>query len=454
MSKPTILVAEDDPAIRLVVSQTLSSSGYAVRATASPDALFRWIRDGEGDVVVTDVYLGDDSIFEQMPDMRQERPDLPFIVMSGQNTVLTAASAADHGAFDYLPKPFDIDELSSLVSRALRRPSTGRRVSRELLRAEESASLPMIGRSEAMQSVYRSISRVMNTDFTVLLTGKAGTGKELAARAIHSLGKRKTFPFCVIDPDGPSSDISLMLRDVGGGIIYVDEVGELSPAGQSKLLDIMRQSNDAQVIASTRHSLLRLIEEGSFRPDLYYRLGVLEIAIPSLQERKEDIPELAKAFVARSHEYGGPARTIDDSAIDLLMTYEWPGNVRQLENLIHRLNIFCADAEIGVKDVEKMLHSVGTATVADEGGFDDGVKALIGKYIMAEMVAASAKETPGKIHQRVIEAVERPLIDLALSVTSGNKVRAAGLLGVNRNTLRAKITAFEAPSAEEDAKED
>lgn len=450
MSKPTVLVAEDDPAIRLIVSQTLSSSGYAVRSTASSDALMRWIREGEGDVVVTDVYLGDDPIFDQMPAMRQERPDLPFIVMSGQNTVLTAASAADHGAFDYLPKPFDIDHLSNLVERALKRPKQVRRINREIKRAEEDAALPLIGRSEAMQAVYRSISRVMNTDFPILLMGEAGTGKELVARAIHSLGKRKNQPFIMLSPDGSEADIGLAMRDLGDGVLYIDEVGDISPAGQERLLAILRQLGGAQLITATRHNLNQLVEDGAFRPDLFYKLSVLEIGLPSIKERREDIPELAKAFIARSHEMGAPARTIDPAALDLLSSYAWPGNVRQLENLVTRLSVFCADPQIGVKDVELVLQDTAPQLGAEQGSFDSGIQNLVNQYLMSEMVAASTSNDSGKIHQRAIEAIERPLIDLALSVTSGNKVRAANLLGVNRNTLRAKMTAFEESAAEID----
>ena len=202
MTKPTILVAEDDAAIRLVISQTLTSAGYAVRTTASADALQRWVRNGEGDVIVTDVYLDEDPIFDIMPAIRLERPDLPVIVMSGQNTILTAASAAEHGAFDYLPKPFDIEVLTDLVTRALKKPSGVRRIDRETRKAEQNAVLPLIGRSEQMQDVYRVVSRIMNTSLTVLIEGEAGSGKELTARAIHNLGQYADAPFVALDLDG------------------------------------------------------------------------------------------------------------------------------------------------------------------------------------------------------------------------------------------------------------
>lgn len=446
MSKPTILVAEDDASIRLIISQTLTADGYAVRTTASPEALQRWVRNGEGDAVVTDVYLDDDSIFDIMPSMRMERPELPFIVMSGQNTILTAASAAEHGAFDYLPKPFDIQALSSLVSRALKKSSSGvRKIDRETRKAERDAVLPLIGRSEAMQEVYRVVSRVMNTDLTILIEGHAGTGKELAARAIHDLGQRHESPFIALDLDGlDSAEMTAAfssLREDKYATVYIDEVAGLSPDAQARLVRLVRRPGHARLIVSTQHDLDKKVIDGSFRRDLFYRLNIVRLTLPRLQERSEDIPDLAKAFMVRARDKGLPSKQLDKGALDVLTSYHWPGNVRELENIILRLCALSPDTTISSKDIEDAMRSDLARTMPIEEGFEAEIDQLLQKHILPKLMSVQMG-ADSDIHQTVIENMERPLIKLALQVTSGNKVRAAALLGVNRNTLRAKMKAL------------
>ncbi len=443
MSKATILVAEDDASIRLVISQTLSAEGYAVRTTASPDALQRWVRNGEGDVVVTDVYLEDDPIFEIMPSMRLERPDLPFIVMSGQNTILTAASAAEHGAFDYLPKPFDISSLTDLVSRALKRRGGGvRKIDRETRQAERDAVLPLIGRSETMQDVYRVVSRVMNTGLTVLIEGEAGTGKELAARAIHDLGQHNAAPFILLDLDGLSTEEMLdafnNIRADQQTTVYIDEVAGLSSDAQARLVRLLRHPGHARLIVSTSYDLDKLVLEGAFRRDLFYRLNIVRLPLPPLRERKEDIPDLAKAFLVQARDLGLPSKQLDQSALDLMMAYEWPGNVRELENIIHRLCALSPDTVITGKDVEAAMRNDLSRAAPTTDGLEGEIDQLLKRYVMPQLMAADPEDA-NRIYHAVTEQVERPLISLALSVTAGNKVRAAALLGLNRNTLRAKI---------------
>lgn len=437
MAEKTVLLAEDDASIRLVASQTLSSAGYAVRATASIDALERWIREGQGDVVVSDVYLGDTSIFERLSSLKLARPALPFVIMSAQNTILTAASAADHGAFDYLPKPFDIDDLVDVVSRALksqRAPS----LSPEYRRSSDEAHLPLIGRSEAMQDIYRIITRVMNTDLTVLIDGEPGTGKDLAARAIHDLSASAEHPFRHVDAGVLASLDELEGSLSPGDTVYIDEVGDLSPDAQARILALLRANDDLRVIASTRHNLSRLVDEGHFRDDLYYRLSVVRITMPALRRRKEDIAELTRALFLKAVQKGLPEKTLDSSAVELLKAYDWPGNVRELENVVLRLCALSADPTISAKDVEKELRSSSYAEIPLEGGFEDELESLLKKHVLGSLMSANAAEDD-KVYQTVIDQVERPLIKLALQVTSGNKVRAAAMLGLNRNTLRAKI---------------
>ena len=336
MSQKTVLLAEDDASIRLIVNQTLVTAGYAVRATSSPEALERWVRNGEGDVVVTDVYLTDTPIFELLPSFKLVRPELPIIVMSGQNTILTAASAAQHGAYDYLPKPFDIDQLTDLVGRALddAKPASGSAAKAAIADDGTNASVPLVGRSAVMQDVYRIISRVMNTDLTVLIEGESGTGKELAARAIHDLGESKTGPFHSLDlATSPPQEVSVELfgtEDAPGiafdrqATIYLDEVGDLSQEAQTQLVKLMREDGGARIIASTRQPLSALVEAGEFREDLYYRMNVVRIEMPPLRRRKDDIPELVKAFLIRAESRGLAQKQVAKQAMDLMMAYDWP----------------------------------------------------------------------------------------------------------------------------------
>ncbi|MGB0262593.1 MAG: sigma 54-interacting transcriptional regulator, partial [Henriciella sp.] len=347
MTQKTVLLAEDDASIRLIANQTLVSAGYNVRATSSPEALERWVRNGEGDVIVTDVYLTETPIFDLLPSFRLVRPDLPIIVMSGQNTILTAASAAQHGVFDYLPKPFDIDQLTDLVDRALKGGVGASASDRRLNMNTEEPTLPLVGRSEPMQNVYRIISRVMNTGLTVLIEGESGTGKEVAARAIHDLGSKDAAKFYSLDLSemttdqvnrelfGSSDQTGLVYQSEA--TIYLDEIGDLSAEAQTQLVKLMREDGNARIIASTRQPLSSLVERGDFREDLYYRINVVRIDLPPLRKRKEDISELVKAFLLRAGERGLPAKEIEASAMDLMLAYDWPGNVRELENLIFRL---------------------------------------------------------------------------------------------------------------------
>ncbi|MEL6826079.1 MAG: sigma 54-interacting transcriptional regulator [Pseudomonadota bacterium] len=450
MTQKTVLLAEDDASIRLIVNQTLVTAGYAVRATSSPEALERWVRNGEGDIVVTDVYLTDTPIFELLPSFKLVRPELPVIVMSGQNTILTAASAAQHGAYDYLPKPFDIDQLTDLVGRALTdtKPAAAASPVKKVNGDASNSGLPLVGRSAVMQDVYRTISRVMNTDLTVLIEGESGTGKELAARAIHDLGQSRPGAFYSLDlATRPAQDVSQELfgtEDNPGvaydreATIYLDEVGDLSQEAQTQLVKLMREDGGARIVASTRQPLSALVESGEFREDLYYRMNVVRIEMPPLRRRKEDIPELVKAFLIRAEGRGLAQKQIAQPAMDLMMAYDWPGNVRELENLIFRLAALSPDTTISQRDIERELRAETLKELNPEASLESEIETLLHRYVMADLLKGG--EEGEKIYQSVLEQVERPLIKLALSVTSGNKLRTAALLGVNRNTLRARMS--------------
>jgi two-component system nitrogen regulation response regulator GlnG len=464
MSGPTILVADDDASVRLVISQTLAQDGYHVRSTNTMSALWRWIQAGEGDLLITDVYMPDESIFDMLPQIRRARPDLPVIVISAQSTVLTAAQASEHGAYDYLPKPFDIDKLAETVRRALqKKPMRGLEPSER--RAEKDEGLPLIGRSKPMQSVYRVISRVMNNDLTVLIEGESGSGKDLAARAIHQLGKRKKGPFvpvslAALQRDQVEDELfgggkSLgRVREADGGTLFLDEVGDMPLEAQTRLVRFLQDGRfsasgenlDVRIVASTKHDLRALVDQGLFREDLYYRLNVVSLALPPLRERKEDIPDLASAFLVRAKKEGLPEKQLDKSAFDLLVAYDWPGNVRELENVIRRLSALSPEPVISAREVERELRST-SSRASGEKEFEQEIEALLSRHFTSALAADPDKDADaGQIYQTVIEQVERPLIKLALAATNGNKVRAAALLGLNRNTLRSKINGLGVPA--------
>ena len=311
-------------------------------------------------------------------------------------------------------------------------------------------NLPLIGRSDPMQEVYRIISRVMNTDLTVLIEGESGTGKELAAQAVHQLGSGKNGKFKALDLAAmPTDQIS---RDLFGtetepglafdkeATLYLDEIGDLPAEAQTQLVKLMREAGGARIIASTRQPLAKLVDEGRFREDLFYRINVVRIFMPPLRQRKEDIPELVRAFLMRAHRKGLSSKQIEPAAMDLMMAYDWPGNVRELENLIMRLAALSPDAVISQREIERELRAEALKDISSNSSFEKEVEALLHRFVMADLLQASPDES--KIHQEVMEQVERPLIKLALSVTSGNKLRTAALLGVNRNTLRARINSL------------
>jgi two-component system nitrogen regulation response regulator GlnG len=442
-----ILLADDDASLRLVLSQALSREGYAVRATASLATLSKMVREGEGDLVISDVYMGDDCLFDALPGLRALRPELPVLVMSGQSTVLTAISAAGAGAYDYVPKPFDLDDLLEAVRRALSRGPEAK--TRALVAAaEREERLPLIGRSTAMQDVYRIMARSAGTDMTVLIEGETGSGKEAAARAIHQFSRRKSQTFVRLGLAGaPGAAVTAALFNADGdaaqargGTLFIDDVDALTADGQTALERYLDRrgpdgESDVRIIAASSRPLGVLSLEGGFRADLYYRLAIVTIRIPPLRERLEDVGDLARAFLVRARREGLPEKGIDASAIELLKTHNWPGNVRELENLLRRVAALRPEPLITAREIAGEMNALRIEKIAAPSGGETIEDVL--KPRLAALLASG--DAPSNVYDRAVEAVERPLIELALQATRGNQIRAAGLLGINRNTLRKKI---------------
>jgi len=440
----TVLVADDDRTIRTVLTQALTRAGCKVHATSSLVTLMRWVDEGKGDLVISDVVMPDGNGLDQLPKIGAARPGLPVIVISAQNTIMTAIQAAEADAYDYLPKPFDLPDLMKRAARALevkRRAPLARKA--ETIQ-EQSDDLPLVGRTPVMQSLYRLVARVMNTQLPVLITGESGTGKSLIARAVHDFSDRRNLPFVSVSAsdlegmDGPSTVVS---RAKGGSILF-DEVSDLSEEAQARIvrmLDSMTE-NSPRIMATSQNDLMSRMEDGKFREDLFYRLGGVTVDVPSLRERVDDIPLLADHFLARSEREGAPVRRFGDAALELIRAYSWPGNVRQLENAVRRLVFTAAEEEITRSEVEQVLGNQPAIEPLRSGGEGEKLSASVAKHLRRYFDLHGGVLPPPGLYNRILKEVEAPLIEIALDATGGNQAKCADLLGINRNTLRKKIT--------------
>ncbi|MCT4656146.1 MAG: nitrogen regulation protein NR(I) [Cohaesibacter sp.] len=467
MSKATILLADDDTGIRTVLNQALSRAGYHVRLTSNATTLWSWISQGEGDLVITDVVMPDENIFDVLPRIKKHRPHLPVIVMSAQNTFMTAIKASERGAYEYLPKPFDLKELINIVGRALSEP-------RQALpeKVEEGLDIPLIGRSAAMQEIYRVIARLMQNDLTVMITGESGTGKELVARALHDYGKRQKGPFVAINMAAIPKDLiesELFGHEKGaftgatgrsagkfeqaeGGTLFLDEIGDMPMEAQTRLLRVLQQGEyttvggrtpiktNVRIVAATNKNLQTLIHQGSFREDLFFRLNVVPMRLPPLRERLEDIHDLARHFFALGEREGLDSKQLLPEALDVMLRYRWPGNVRELENLVRRLAALYPQDSISAVQVETELSQI---TLSDQVGDYSPAPVTLGGAMEAHMTQlfadyADSLPPPGLYH-RILREIEYPMISACLAATKGNQIKTAEILGLNRNTLRKKI---------------
>lgn len=455
-----ILLAEDDASLRFVLSQALGKEGYDVRTTGNVATLAKWVRDGEGDLVLSDVYMGDECVFDALPSMRAARPNLPVIVMSAQSTVTTAMTAAGAGAFDYMPKPFDLDDLIAAVKRALA-GGPDAKLRAQTSKAEKEERLPLIGRSAPMQEVYRVMARVAGTDLTVLIEGESGTGKERVARAIHQHGKRAQAPFVSLSLAGAAStqiDRDLFgpqgkFTQAQGGTLFLEDIDEMPADAQTRLAGLLHTDNpkqrpDVRLIVSAQRNLSALARQGSFRQDLFYRLNVVAIRLPPLRERLEDVGDLARAFLVRAKREGLPEKTIDNAAIERLKTYSFPGNLRELENLLRRAAALSPASVITSREINGELGQA--ATEALPNGEGDDIEAALNRRLANEFAAASPGLPHSGLYDRLLAEIEKPLIKQTLHATRGNQIRAAAVLGINRNTLRKKIQALGLATGRED----
>ena len=468
MALGTILIADDDTAIRTVLNQALARAGYLPRATSNAATLWRWISEGEGDVVITDVVMPDENAFDLIPRIKKIRPDLPIIVMSAQNTLMTALTAAERGAYEYLPKPFDLAELVSVVARALTL-----RGKKTLNDSEQTQTddLPLIGRSPAMQEIYRALARLTQTDLTVMITGESGTGKELVARVLHDHGKRRRGPFIAINMaaiprelieselfghekgafTGAQARTQGRFEQAEGGTLFLDEIGDMPLEAQTRLLRVLQEGEystvggrtpirtNVRIIAATHRDLRTQIQNGLFREDLFYRLNVVPLRLPPLRERLEDIGDLSRHFLRLIAREGLGERSIEQGALERLKTHSWPGNVRELENFIRRVVALHTEELLTEAMIEQHLGEAIPLRTSEKVSTSQNLSEIIENHLASYFAEFDKTLPPSGLYDRILRQVEYPLIAAALTATRGNQIRAAELLGLNRNTLRSRI---------------
>jgi len=478
----TILVADDDRSIRTVLHQAMARLGYQVQVTSNVTTMWKWVDQGMGDLLITDVMFPDGDALDILPRIRKSRPDLPVIVMSARNTLQTAVRATEQGAFEYLPKPFDLNEVARAVRRGLAGVERGRTEHQpdDDDDLEFDQRLPLIGRAPAMQEIYKTLARLMSTDLSVMITGDSGTGKELIARALHEYGKRRAAPFVAINMAAVPRELieselfghekgaftGALARKQGrfeqadGGSLFLDEVGDMPLEAQSQLLRVLQEGEiipvggltarkvDVRIIAATHRNLHQMVAQGLFREDLFFRLNVVPMRLPPLRERKDDIPLLMRHFLVRAMNEGLASKSITPAAMRRLKAHDWPGNVRELENLARRLAALHTEDIIEEDAIESELAgslpssadaAVDSLTKAPNGMAGDSLSLAVERHLSEYFAAHDGALPPAGLYTRVLREIERPLITISLVATGGNQLKAAKMLGLNRNTLRKKI---------------
>jgi two-component system nitrogen regulation response regulator GlnG len=458
-----VLIADDEASIRFVLRETLESAGHQVVDVANGDDALRALTEASFDLAFFDIRMPGASGLDLLERARTVGSDVAIVIITAQNTFENAVEAMKRGAFDYLVKPFGTQEVLALVEKVLRSRALEFEV-RALRRALGKGAPPserLVGKSAALLEVFKTIGRVARSDVPVLVTGESGTGKELIARAIHAASARAAGPFVAVNAAAIPRELleselfghergaftgavearAGRFREASGGTLFLDEIGDMPVELQAKLLRVLQSGEvtsvggrraeavNVRIIAATHRDLDAAVASGAFREDLLYRLRVVPIAVPPLRERREDIPPLIDHFLARyDAELTGGMHVISPAAVEVLARHPWPGNVRELENAIKRALVLAAAEVIGPEDFAFL-----------EAGASERVAMTLEGIVRAETEAALDSGEPGDVHAALLTRVEKPLIETALARTGGNQLRAAELLGINRNTLRKRI---------------
>ncbi|TNH38963.1 sigma-54-dependent transcriptional regulator [Paracoccus haeundaensis] len=465
----TVLIADDDRTIRTVLTQALTRAGCRVHATGSLAQLLKWVEEGRGDLVITDVMMPDGNGIDRIPAIREARPDLPVIVISAQNTIVTAIRATEAEAFEYLPKPFDLPDLMSKANQALsRRPRKSDPIPEPLPAPREAAdpAMPLIGHAPSMQALFRMVARVLNADLPVIIAGEAGVGKTTIARSFHELSDRCDRGLAVLtSSDATEEAIARAADKARGGTIIIENPAGFDTGAQARLIGLIEtmeagpdRAHAPRIVATTGSDPQADVAAGRLRSDLYYRLAGVTVSVPPLRARVDDILPLAAHLLARAAAQGLPERMLSDDAAAMLRAHPFPGNVRELENMMRRLALTASGPAISTAEMREALSQqsghrtpaaapVSALTPAPEPAgvvslpqvgsrLSDSVEAHLQRYFDLH---GDALPPPG-LYDRILREVERPLLQVALDATGGNQLRCADLLGINRNTLRKKLT--------------
>jgi two-component system nitrogen regulation response regulator GlnG len=459
-----VLVADDEASIRFVLREALEEAGHEVVDVDTGDAAWQALAEGKFAIAFLDIRMPGPSGLELLDRLRGSGSDVAVVVITAQNTLENAVEAMKRGALDYLVKPFQMAEVLAAVQKALRTRSQEREV--RALRREAgdrgAGGDRLVGRSAPILDVFKTIGRVAPRDVAVLITGESGTGKELVARAIHQASPRAAAAFIAVNAAAIPRDLleselfghekgsftgaiearAGRFREASGGTLFLDEIGDMPLELQAKLLRVLQSGEvtpvggkraekvDVRIVAATHRDLDGMVREGRFREDLLYRLRVVPLAIPALRERPEDIPVLAEHFAMRySAELHTEARYLSDGCIEHLAGHDWPGNVRELENAIKRALVLASHEVLSPEDFAVLP---GAPAPAAAGG------SLEERILEETQRLLDAAE--GDLHRKLLERLERPLLEAVLRHTGGNQLRAAAVLGINRNTLRKKIS--------------
>jgi two-component system nitrogen regulation response regulator GlnG len=465
-----VLVVDDDPAICVVVGEALRRQGHKVKTAATLAGRETLLRDFAPDVLITDVMLPDGDGLDDVSHIIAQDPSIRVIILSAQNTLNTAVRATEKGAFEYLPKPFDLNELTRAVADGLNTRRTAETEGPNDALVDE--GLPLIGRSPAMQEVYRTIARVVANDLTILVLGESGTGKELVAEAIHSLGPRRAKPFVAINMaaipkelieaelfghekgafTGAHARAAGRFEQAQGGTLFLDEIGDMPMEAQTRLLRVLQSGEvttvggsspvkvNVRIIAATNKDLPALIVQNRFREDLYYRLNVVPVTLPALRERRADIPLLARHFLEQAAQEGLPRKSLADTAEEVLCRYSWPGNVRELQNLMHRVAVLGREPVITADFLRQNL-PLDNGMEPEQIGSRDALAYAARAWTRGRLAVGGA-QTAQALHDEILAIVEPALLRETLRSVEGNQIRAAALLGINRNTLRKKLTEY------------
>ena len=459
----TVLIADDDRTIRTVLTQALTRAGCRVHATGSLAQLQKWVEEGRGDLVITDVMMPDGNGITQIQKLHEIRPDLPVIVISAQNTIVTAVRATEANAFEYLPKPFDLPDLMAKANQALmRRP----RKSAAVVSPEPQAAdvvdpaMPLIGHAPAMQALFRMVARVLNADLAVLIAGEAGVGKTTIARTFHDLSDRRNNGLAILtSADASEEVINRAAESARGGTIIIENPASFDRAAQARLIGMIEALENGpertlapRIVATTGPEPQADVASGNLRSDLYYRLAGVTVMVPPLRARVDDIVPLATHLLARAAAQGLPSRKLSDEAAALLRTHPFPGNVRELENLTRRLVLTASDMVITAEEMSEALSYQATLRPALQASIQNPApvdRANAGTAGLSDVVEAHLQRyfdlhgdslPPPGLYDRILREIERPLLQVAMDATGGNQLRCADLLGINRNTLRKKLT--------------